>query len=103
MESKRQEPTMSSIVLARVDGLLRWGTILSIACLMAIGSAIAMVPKIAARQGSGQATQERDLVNRVTQLEVLCGANKLQGDRDQKSSQFLAQFYTAEYSAIMAR
>jgi hypothetical protein len=87
----------------RVEGLLRWGVIFSILWLVAIGVAIAIPAKIAPSHGSEQPNREDDLVNRVERLEALCGAAKLPDAPDQKVPQFLAQFYTAEYSAIMAR
>lgn len=96
-------PGRYSKVLKRTTGLSRWGIILSIACLMATGPTIARVPKTVTHQVSGQQTQCQDLVNRIKQIEALSKATKMQDEQNQKTAQFLAQFYTAEYSAIMAR
>src|SRR4051794_13294266 len=96
-------PGRDSKVLKRTAEFPRWGIILSIACLVATGPTIARVPKTATHQVSEQQTQYQDLVNRTTQLEVLSKETKMQDEQNQKTAQFLAQFYTAEYSAIMAR
>lgn len=50
MELKIQAPTTTKEVQARVDELLRWGTIFSILWLMGIGSAIAVRSGIKARR-----------------------------------------------------
>jgi len=96
-------PGCGGQVLKRTGGFSRWGMILAIACLIAAGPTMARVAKTATQQTSGQQTQYRDLANRVTQLEALCKATKMPDEQDQKTAQFLAQFYTAEYSAIMSR
>src|SRR5881227_2836028 len=67
------------------------------------GLAIAIPSKTASRPVSGQLTNNKDLANRLAQLEALCVTAKPSDGRDQRAAQFLAQFYTAEYSAIMAR
>jgi hypothetical protein len=103
MEPKRKEPTMSGMAQLGVKGLLRWGVIFSILWLLAIGVAIAIPPKTAPSQGREQPTREADLANRMARLEALCGAAKPPDAPDQKAPQFLSQYYTAEYSVIMAR
>ena len=71
--------------------------------MMGAGSADAITSETASSPATGQLTDENDLANRVAQLEALLRTAKPSGARDQRSSQFLAQFYTAEYSAIMTR
>jgi hypothetical protein len=103
MKLKRHEPTMSAMAQLHGKGLLRGVLISFILGLVGIGVAIAMPPKATSNQGSEQPNHDEDLVSRVERLEALCGAAKAPDASDQKALQFLAQFYTAEYTAIMAR
>ena len=70
---------------------------------MGLGLAIAIPLEPTSNQVSSQASSESDLAHRVTQLERRFGASDLSSEQGQKTSQALAQTYTAEYSAIMSR
>ncbi|HEX3126306.1 MAG TPA: hypothetical protein VH394_03155 [Thermoanaerobaculia bacterium] len=86
----------------QVFGILRRRRVLFALLLVGLVLGITAAPEIIAVQLS-EPLSANSPADRVAQPEVLGGAAKPAEAQDQRPSQFLAQFYTAEYSAIMAR